>query len=69
MTRADWWLGVGLLVLAILLHGSLQRYQVLLPEQGEPKREMTDIVRVDRWTGNVEVVHSQSHFPPWLEIF
>jgi hypothetical protein len=69
MTRPDWWLGIGLLVLAILVHGSFQRYEVVLPTGESARGEVTDIVRVDRWTGKVSIVHSHLHFPSWFEIF
>ena len=44
MSRRDWWLGVGLVVAALLFHALFPRYDVrvgIVP------------VRVDRWTGTI----------------
>lgn len=46
MTRRDWWLGVGLVALAILLHAAFPRYE-WRNVKGVP------LVRIDRWTGRV----------------
>lgn len=45
MTRRDWWLGVLLLVGAIILHALIPRFEwVSLTPEG-------DVIKVDRWTG------------------
>lgn len=45
MTRLAWWLGVGVLAIALLAHALIPRYEWrALP--GHPT-----LVRVDRWTG------------------
>jgi hypothetical protein len=44
MTRRDWWLGVGVVVAAIVLHALVPRYEW---------RNANNVprIRVDRWTG------------------
>jgi hypothetical protein len=44
MTRRDWWLGVSLLVAAIMLHALVPRYEW-------QHIEGAVFMRVDRWTG------------------
>ncbi len=50
MTRRDWWLGIALLTVALLLHATIPacvpryEYIVLGPQS-------TDVIRHDRWTG------------------
>ena len=46
MTRRDWWLGVALVTLAIVLHTAFPRYE------WRDVRGVT-VVRIDRWTGRV----------------
>lgn len=48
MTRRDWWLGVAVLSLAVLLHALMPRYDITTTPGG--------MMRVDRWTGRAEVV-------------
>jgi hypothetical protein len=48
ITRRDWWLGVAVVALALVLHAIVPRYEVLIGAQGWP-------LRVDRWTGTVSV--------------
>jgi len=51
MTRRDWWFGIGALVLAVLLHALLPRY-----EWRDPGGDDVSIyVRIDRWTGRAEM--------------
>lgn len=47
MTRRDWWLGIGALVLAVLLHAALPRYTWQSGPGGIPWR-------VDRWSGTIQ---------------
>ena len=47
MTRLDWWCAVLLIVLALLIHALIPRYEVI--GYGD------SFVRLDRWTGLVEV--------------
>ena len=44
MTRRDWWIGIAVLVLAILVHAAFPRYEW---RQGPGVR----MIRIDRWTG------------------
>ena len=48
MTRRDWWLGVALIVAAIVLHALVPRYE-WRDAGGAP------IVRIDRWTGAAQM--------------
>lgn len=50
MTRRDWWLGVILIVGALLLHLAFPRYQYT------SFRQSVAMIRVDRWTGHTTVV-------------
>lgn len=47
MDRRSWWLGVALLAAVIALHALIPRYDVRVQDGG--------IIRVDRWTGHVEL--------------
>lgn len=47
MTRRDWWLGVGIVASALLLHAALPRY-----EWRSPGGNAADYLRLDRWTGH-----------------
>lgn len=44
MTRRDWWLGIVLIVAAILVHALVPRY-----DWGQNR------IRIDRWTGAAEI--------------
>lgn len=46
MRRRDWWIGVGILAVATLLHGLVPRYSVEIRNDG--------LFRFDRWTGRME---------------
>lgn len=48
MTRRDWWLGISAIVIAVLLHASVPRYEW---------RQFSDraLVRIDRWFGTAQV--------------
>ena len=62
MTRRDWWIGVVLLVLAILAHALIPRFEIVSP-QGSA------IWRFDRWTGRLEIVGGANlDKAPWLSI-
>ena len=50
MTRRDWWLGVAVVAVAILLHTFVPRYEYR-DFHGAP------MVRVDRWTGRSTIGH------------
>lgn len=45
MSKRDWWLGITMLMVALLVHAALPRYEW---------RTMDGwvVVRVDRWTGH-----------------
>ncbi len=47
MTRRDWWLGMLLLVAAILVHAAVPRYDAHM--------DGTMLVRVNRWTGAIHL--------------
>ena len=49
MTSRDWWLGLGLLVAAILCHAFVPRY-----EWRQVANSVT-LIRIDRWTGRAEL--------------
>lgn len=46
ITRRDWWLGVALVVLALVFHAVFPRYEVHVVAD-------RPILRVDRWTGAI----------------
>lgn len=46
ITRRDWWLGITVLVLAILIHTLLSHYEIQVHDGA--------VLRIDRWTGNIE---------------
>ena len=51
MTRRDWWLGVLLIAVALLVHALVPRYKYL------PFGEFSEtFTRMDRWTGSAELV-------------
>jgi len=45
MTKRDWWIGIALVVAALLAHAALPRYEWRETLAGRPG------VRIDRWTG------------------
>ena len=51
ITRRDWWIGVGLIVLALLVHALVPRY-----EYRNATPNPTRFVRIDRWTGGAQRV-------------
>ena len=51
LSRLEWWTGVTLVVLAILAHALVPRYEYRQTSPGS-----TVWVRVDRWTGQAIVV-------------
>ena len=53
MTRRDWWLGVSAIVLAMILHAAVPRYEW----RHQVGREW---LRVDRWSGNAELVYANA---------
>ena len=61
MTRRDWWLGVAVLALVILVHALLPRYEWSVSP-------MFGILRFDRWTGRTEratiAAHQTTSLPP-----
>jgi hypothetical protein len=52
VTRRDWWLGIALVVLAILVHAAVPRYEWLQPPGDQ---NAIYLLRVDRWTGRVQL--------------
>jgi hypothetical protein len=57
MTRLEWWVGIVVLVVAVAAHACLPRYDVIVTT--DPAR----VVRLDRWTGRVEVARGGT---PWF---
>ena len=51
MTRRDWWLGVGAVVAAVLLHAAIPRYTW---REFGPRAPYL-LVRLDRWTGHADL--------------
>lgn len=49
MTRRDWWLGMAALVIAVLLHAAVPRYE------WRPLAGTIGFVRIDRWTGRAQL--------------
>jgi hypothetical protein len=49
MARRDWWIGIGIVAIAIIVHAFVPRFE-LRSRDGMP------LVRVDRWTGRVEAM-------------
>lgn len=50
MTRRDWWLGVALIVVAILVHAAMPRYEWQTFGSAAAMR-----IRIDRWTGTMQL--------------
>jgi len=46
ITRRDWWLGIALIVAAVLCHAAFPRY-----EWRDPGGDHAAYIRIDRWTG------------------
>jgi hypothetical protein len=64
MKRLDWWLGVGVVAIALLAHALLPRYEVLKP--GPPGETPFVFVRIDRWFGTLET--SNLAVVPWVRV-
>lgn len=56
VTRRDWWLGIGLLVVAVLAHAVWPRYE-WSPRAG------VAMIRIDRWTGRTALVTPSARLP------
>lgn len=50
ITRRDWWIGVGVILLALLAHAAIPRYEY----RNHARPGM--FTRMDRWTGSAELV-------------
>jgi hypothetical protein len=59
MTRRDWWLGIGAVVVAILLHAAIPRYA--WRDTSGPYRQAGLVMRIDRWTGHADVGRYDEH--------
>lgn len=64
MHRLDWWLGVGVVAIALLAHAMLPRYEVLRP--GQPGETPFIFVRIDRWFGTIETANMAIR--PWIHV-
>jgi hypothetical protein len=53
MTRLDWWLGILLLVSAIVAHAAMNRYSWHLYSVGGQGQNARALVKIDRFTGAV----------------
>lgn len=63
MTRRDWWVGIAVLVLALLVHAAVPRYE-LVPGAPDGRPIFT---RFDRWTGRAELVGTNNMLSvPWV---
>ncbi len=51
ISRREWWLGVGLVFVALMAHALLPRYEYTAFGPQNP-----DVIRVDRWTGDHELL-------------
>lgn len=63
MTTRHWWLGVGLLLSAILLHAAVPRY-----EWRTVAEHPYEIIRVDRWTGRAELGIANRSTGSWTPV-
>lgn len=52
MTRRDWWLGITVIVLALLVHAAIPRFEIIPVFEGAGAG---GFVRVDRWSGRAEL--------------
>lgn len=59
MTRVDWWLGVLIVTLSILVHAVMPRYE--WHSANTAALANTTWVRIDRWTGTLEVTTTPHH--------
>lgn len=59
MTRRDWWLGIALVVLALLTHAAVPRYE-WTHVQGN------NWTRADRWTGRLSLAGVANG--KWVEV-
>jgi len=65
MTRRDWWLGVGLVALAVLMNAAIPRYDIRTVGVGRAHAFM----RVDRWTGHAEVATGPTaYLATWVSV-
>ena len=58
MRRRDWWIGVGLVVAALVLHAFYPRYE------WRPTGAPTHMLRVDTWTGEATAHPVRTLRPP-----
>ena len=59
MTKRDWWLGIAFILLAIVVHVLLPRYEL--------RQNGATFVRLDRWTGAVHVSRWTNGKPVLIE--
>jgi hypothetical protein len=57
MTRRDWWLGVFVVALVLLLHAAIPRYE------WRSAGSMPTAARIDRWTGDVHRLYQRKLVP------
>ena len=60
MRRWEWWVGIGAIVGALLVHAAIPRYELISRENGA-------IFRFDRWTGHLEIA-SDLKKVPWADV-
>lgn len=58
MTRRDWWIGIALVVAALLAHALFPRYE-WSPQRGGMGSSF-GMIRIDRWTGTTSLVSPTS---------
>ena len=61
MKPFHWWAGVLLVIGALLFHAAFPRYHINVVGEGG-----VAVIRLDRWSGNVEVGIVSDVLPAWL---
>jgi hypothetical protein len=61
MTRRDWWIGIGVVTVALFFHAVLPRYEVVATTSG-------GYARFDRWTGQLDVIAPEGQPPAWFTV-
>lgn len=57
MTRRDWWLGVFVVALVLLLHTAIPRYEWWTAGSSSA------VIRIDRWTGAIHRLYQRKLVP------
>lgn len=54
MSKRDWWTGVFIVALALVLYAGTHRYEWML---AGPPSGVQQLIKLDRWTGRAYVVY------------